>query len=69
MTNMTSKIIAVVIALFIFSALASTVVQNLLSVNTTGGTYLADIPELMALLFLLGAGVILVGKHLGIVKL
>lgn len=69
MAGATGKIIAIVIALFVFSALASTVVQNLLAVNTTGGTYLTDIPELMGLIFLLGVGVILVAKELGILHI
>ncbi len=64
-----SKIVGVVVALLVFSALAGTVLTNLEAINVSGFAIVSDMPALVALFFMLGAGVILVGKELGIIKI
>lgn len=63
----TKRIIGVVIALLVFSALAGTVVTNLAGVNVSGFAILSDMPGLVAMLFFLGAGVIIVAKETGLI--
>lgn len=69
MSSSINKIIGVTVALLVFSALAGTVLTNIASINVSAFPLLSDMPSLIALFFMLGAGVILVGRELGIVKL
>ena len=64
-----SKIIGVVVTLLVFSALVGTVLTNVAAINVSAFPILADMPALIALFFVLGVGVIMVGKQIGIVKL
>lgn len=67
MSDTTKKIFGVAIALFMFSALAGTVLANLGAINLTGWTGLSTIVTLIGTVFFVGVGVYLVAKEVGIV--
>lgn len=66
-----SKIIGVTVALIVLTAMAPTVVANIVILNTSlaGWSMVSGLSQIILLFFVLGAGVILVGKELGIIKL
>lgn len=65
------KIISITVAIIVLSALAPTVVANLLVLNTSLASWsmVSGMAQIILLFFVLGVGVILIGRELGIVKL
>ena len=62
----TGQIVGVSLGLLVFSALASPTIQNLGSVNVTGFAILDGIIDIVALFFVLGVGVLLTLKAVGV---
>lgn len=62
----TGQIVGVSLGLLVFSALASPTIQNLGTVNITGFAILDGIIDIVALFFVLGVGVLLTLKAVGV---